>query len=383
MSMLRLLLREIGHRKLNFLLGLLSVVAAVVLFVAVLTMSDASQRETVRLMRDMGFNILIVPKNTDMADFWSEDFAREEMPEEYVHRLANSGIITIRHLVATLQKKVRIARGEREQDALLTGVLPEIPVRGGEKKPPMGYTIPRGKVFVGFDIARSLKVKEGDTIGISGKDFVVERCLQETGSKDDIRIYGDLHDVQEVLAKPGRINTIEALRCLCEGVDLGGVRESIANVLPDTSITERGSIAVARAETRKMVEKYAAFIIPTIFLVCAVWVGLLALSNVRERRQEIGILRALGFGSGRIASLFLGRAILLGLIGAVLGFAVGTGLALRFGPEIFPVTAEKIRPLFGLFGWSVLGAPVICIVASYLPAIVAITQDPAETLRQE
>jgi ABC-type antimicrobial peptide transport system permease subunit len=166
-------------------------------------------------------------------------------------------------------------------------------------------------------------------------------------------------------------------------VDLGGVRESIANVLPDTSITERGSIAVARAETRKMVEKYAAFIIPTIFLVCAVWVGLLALSNVRERRQEIGILRALGFGSGRIASLFLGRAILLGLIGAVLGFAVGTGLALRFGPEIFPVTAEKIRPLFGLFGWSVLGAPVICIVASYLPAIVAITQDPAETLRQE
>jgi len=108
MSMLRLLLKEIRHRKLNFLLGLVAVAAAVVLFVAVLTMSDASQRETTRLMRDMGFNILIVPKNTDMTDFWSEDFAKEEMPEEYVHRLAHSGIMTIRHLVATLQKKVGI-----------------------------------------------------------------------------------------------------------------------------------------------------------------------------------------------------------------------------------------------------------------------------------
>ncbi len=379
MSMLRLLFKEMAHRKLNFLLGLVSVVAAVALFVAVLTMSNASERETVQLMRDLGFNVLIVPKNTNMTDFWSEDFATEEMSEDYVHKLANSGIITIRHLVATLQKKITLSN----QKVLLTGVLPETPVRGKEKKPDMGYSIPRGKVYVGFELARVLKLNEGDTITLLGKDFVVERCLQETGSKDDIRIYGDLHDVQEVLGKPGKINAIEALRCLCQGAQLGNVRETIAEVLPETNVTERGSIAVARAETRKMVEKYAAFIIPTVFLVSAVWVGLLSLSNVRERRQEIGILRALGFGSGRIASLFLGKAVLLGLIGAAIGFAVGTGLALQFGPEIFRVTAGKIEPVFRLLGWSAVGAPAICALASYLPAIVAVTQDPAVTLMEE
>ncbi|NQT83686.1 FtsX-like permease family protein [bacterium] len=379
MSMLRMLIKEIAHRKLNFLLGLVSVAAAVALLVSVLTMSDASERETVRLMRDMGFNILIVPKNTDMADFWSEDFAKEEMPEEYVHDLANSGIITIRHLVATLQKKIVW----RDRKVLLTGVLPEAPVRGREKKPPMGYTIPRGRVYVGFELARSLKIKEGGTITILGKDFVVERCLQEAGSKDDIRIYGDLHDVQEVLRKPGKINVIEALRCLCTGVELADVRESIARVLPNTNVAERGSIAVARAETRKMVEKYAAFIIPTVFLVCAVWVGLLSLSNVRERRQEIGILRALGFGSGRIATLFLGKAFLLGLLGAAVGFAVGTGIALQFGPQIFHLTAKKINPVYALLVWSAVGSPALCALASYLPAVVAITQDPAVTLQEE
>jgi putative ABC transport system permease protein len=378
-SILRLLLREITHRKLNFLLGLVSVMAAVALLVAVLTMSDASQRETTRLMRNLGFNILIVPKNTDMADFWSDDFASQEMPEEYVHKLANSGIMDIRHLVATLQKKIVW----RDRTVLLTGVLPEVPVVGREKKPPMIYGIPRGKVYVGSELARSFKITKGDTITIMGKSFVVEGCLQETGSKDDIRIRGDLHDVQEVLGKPGKINAIEALRCLCQGAQLGSLRENIAKALPDTKVTEFRSIAVARAETRKMVEKYAAFVIPTVFLVCAVWVGLLALSNVRERRQEIGIMRALGFGSGRIASLFLGRAALLGVIGAVVGFAVGTGLALEIGPEIFRLTAKKITPVFSLLGWSAVGAPALCTLASYLPAIVAITQDPAVTLREE
>jgi len=379
MSIARLVLREIAHRKLNFLSGVVSVVAAVALFVAVLTMSDASQRETTRLMRDMGFNILIVPKNTDMGDFWSEDFATEEMPEEYVHRLANSKHIMVRHLVATLQKKVTW----RDRKVLLTGVLPEVPVRGVEKKPPMGFSIPRGKVYLGFELARSMKIKEGDTINILGRDFLVERCLQEAGSKDDIRIYGHLHDVQQVLSKPGRINAIEALGCICEGARLPTIRQSIAKALPETKVTEFRSLAVARAETRRMVEKYAAFFIPTVFLVCAVWVGLLALSNVRERRQEIGILRALGFGSARIAVLFLSKAVLLGLIGAAVGFAAGTGVALQFGPEIFRLTAKKISPVFGLLVWSAVAAPAICALASYLPAIVAITQDPAVTLREE
>jgi ABC-type lipoprotein release transport system permease subunit len=265
----------------------------------------------------------------------------------------------------------------------LTGVLPEVPIKGAAKKPPMGFRIPRGKVYVGYELANGLRLKAGDTVNVLGKDFVVERCLLESGSKDDIRIYGHLHDIQEILGSPGKINAIEALGCRCEGERLPTIRKSIAKALPETKVTELRSIAVARAETREMVENYAAFLIPTVFLICAVWVGFLALSNVRERRQEIGILRALGFRSGRIAALFLGRAVFLGLLGAAAGFAVGTALALRFGPQIFRLTSAKITPVLSLLGWSLAGAAALCAVASYLPTIVAVTQDPAVTLRDE
>ncbi len=379
MSVGRLLLREIHHRVLSFVLGLIAVVVAVALAVAVLTMCDAADQETTRLMRNMGFNVLIVPKGTDMGDFWSEDFARKDMPEEYVHRLAQSDMVTIRHLVARLQSKIEW----RQRKVLLTGILPEVPMMHLLPKSPMGLEIPDGTVYLGHEVWRSMGISEGDTIELGDRSFVVGKCLAEKGGKDDIRIYGHLHDVQRILGMPGRINEIEALSCQCTGQRFPHIREDLARALPDTYVTEYWPIAEARTETRRMMDRYAAFVVPAVVLVSGLWVGLLALSNVRERRGEIGILRALGVGSGRVALLFMGKAIVLGLVGGGIGFALGTGLALHFGPQVFPLTANKIAPLFPLLPWSLAGAPVVCAVAAYLPAMLAVMQDPAVALREE
>ena len=378
MSVFRLVLKEIAHRKLNFLLAGIAVAAAVTLFVSILTMGQASEREARRLMRDMGFNLRIIPKDTDMEDFWSKDFAEREMPEEYVRRLASDPALAVNHLVATLQKKVTW----RDRQVLLTGILPEVSPPG-KPESPMSFAIKEGTVYVGFELARALGLKQGDMIDILGKQFTVAKCLPETGSKDDIRIYGHLHDIQKILGKEGKVNEIKAIHCLCFGADLGTLRSRLAQSFPDTQVTELKSIALARAETTEMVEKYVAFLMPAVLLVCAAWIGVLAMMNVRERRQEVGILRALGFGSGKIASLFLCKAVIIGLIGAGLGFALGTALALRFGPGIFKVTAATMVPAYGLLWWSVAIAPLLAAIASFLPTVVAVTQDPAVTLMEE
>ena len=54
-------LREIQYRKFNFLLTVLGVSVAVALVVVFITMTKASQNETRRLTRDMGFNLKIIP----------------------------------------------------------------------------------------------------------------------------------------------------------------------------------------------------------------------------------------------------------------------------------------------------------------------------------
>jgi len=377
MSITRLILREIQHRKLNFWGGVVAVVGAVALSVAILTVAGALQRETTRVMHNLGCNLLILAEDTDMLQFWSEDFAREEMPEQYVYRLANSGIMTIRHLVARLEKKTQW----RGREVLLTGILPVVPMAQRIQEPPSESTILPGTAYVGFALAQSLKIKVGDTITFGPKQLVVQRCLEETGSPDDIRIYAHLHDVQALSGKAGRINGIQALASL--GTSLATIRNDVTRVLPDTKVIEFTPITATRTRTHRMVEKYAAFVILAVLLAAGIWIALLTLGNVRERRVEVGVFRAMGLGSTPITALFLGKAALVGLIGAAAGFALGTWLALYLGPQIFPLTATKMTPMLSLFIWALLGAPLLCVIASYLPTIYAILQDPAEILREE
>jgi len=353
------------------------VVGAVALSVAIITVAGALRRETTRVMHNLGCNLLILPQNTDMLQFWSEDFAREEMPERYVHRLADSGITTVQHLVARLQKKTEW----RGREVLLTGILPVVPIAHRTEKPPTELTILPGAAYVGFALARSLNIRVGDSIAFGDKQLLVQRCLGETGSQDDIRIYAHLHEVQAFLGKPGRINEIQALAVV--GASLATIRNDVARVLPDTKVIEFAPVTAARTRTHEMVEKYAVFIVLAVLLAAGISIALLTLGNVRERRMEIGVFRAVGIGSAQIAALFLSKAVSVGLIGAAVGFALGTWLALHFGPQVFPLTATKITPMLSLFVWSLLGAPLLCVIASYLPTVHAIVQDPGEILREE
>ncbi len=379
MSIMRLLLREIRHRKLSFLLGLLAITATVALFVALMTMGQASNRETKRLMRNLGFNMLILPQEADLADYWAADCSKADMPEEYVQRLAGTPGISADHYVATLAKRVKW----KSHTVVLTGVLPERTAIDARKKTPMGYDIPRGSCYVGYTLAHDLGIQRKDTIDLLGKEIVVKRVLLQAGSKDDIRIYAHLHDVQEILEMPGRINAIQVLQCLCVGDSFAALKQQVSAVLPDTYAIQLRDIAVARSATRQMVEEHVGFILAVVLGICAAWIGLLSLLNVQRRRQEIGILHALGFSSSRIAALFLGRAALVGLVGAMVGFVGGTALALHVGPEIFQLTYSNIRPAYDLFVPVAFATPLFAMLASFLPAMAAVTQDPATVLREE
>ena len=380
MSVVHLIIKEVRHRVFSFSLAAVAVFAAVAISVGLVTTIAAQQRETVRLMRNLGFNLLILPQGADLAQFWRDDYTTAEMPEEHVYRLGKSKLVTVRHLVARLQQRIEW----RGMTILLTGILPELPEGHRAPKSPMGMEIEPGVAYVGYQIARRLGITEGDEISFGDVGLRVTRLIPEKGDKDDIRIYAYLHDVQKALGKPDTINEIEALGCLCGGErNIDRLRREVTGVLPGTYVMEMATIAQARQETRGMVDKAAGYIIPAVLVVCGLWVGVLALNNVRQRRAEIGVFRAMGVGTGPVAAVFLGRAVLIGLVGSVLGFAVGSWLALSLGPRLFQHTARSISLEWPLLGWSVLLATVLCLVAAYIPTLIAITQDPAEVLREE
>jgi len=101
---------------------------------------------------------------------------------------------------------------------------------------------------------------------------------------------------------------------------------------------------------------------------------------VRERTQEIGLLRAIGARRTRIAQLFVGEAMLLSAIGGIGGLALGLGIVV-LAHWTLPSMPARIAPLYVLLALVI--AVAIGLVAGVLPARSAARLEPLDALRAE
>mgnify|MGYP001062315111 CR=1 FL=1 len=134
-----------------------------------------------------------------------------------------------------------------------------------------------------------------------------------------------------------------------------------------------------------------------VILIAAVGIINTMLMAVMERTREIGTMRALGFGSGSVVSLFLWEGALIGVFGSILGAAIGVGgalfldfLAIDMSGVMSGVGFESMVPmrmvLYTEVNWMfvarviVLGVGV-ALLATLIPARRAARVQPAEALR--
>ncbi|MHC4325946.1 MAG: ABC transporter permease [Planctomycetota bacterium] len=428
MTIWNLLIREILHRKMNFALAVLSVMVASGSLIGSVTLlrihdihtgklleqkqAELEQRmarlkdDTRKAMLKLGFNIVILPKDQNLSDWYADDYASKYMPEDYVHKLADSGIVTVRHFLPSLQQKIEWP--ERKRKIILVGTRGEVPNLHKSLVKPLVQSVPPGTIMLGHELHRSMDIKVGDDIELMGKSFEVKTCYKERGNKDDITAWIYLAEAQELLDKKGKINAILALECLCTTDALPKIRQEIAGILADTQVIERGSRAIARAEARTKVEeqarlaiekeksarqnlravreRLASILTPVVVTACAVWIAILGFTNVRARRREIGILRAVGVRSRHVMLMFVSRHVLLGVFGGALGFVAGVLAAVYFGAAN---EGPQIRMTDMNFSWATLllasvgGAAALAVIAGWIPTIVAARQDPADVLRND
>jgi putative ABC transport system permease protein len=107
---------------------------------------------------------------------------------------------------------------------------------------------------------------------------------------------------------------------------------------------------------------------------------------VRERRQEIAVLKTLGFPSPLVMSLILGEALLIGILGGLVGLVLSKVL-LGILPNV-PVVGDIVAtyPNFGLsVPTAALGlgiALLLGLAAGFFPAVTGYRARIADTLRQ-
>ncbi|MGF1578490.1 MAG: ABC transporter permease [Gemmataceae bacterium] len=387
-----------------------------------------------KAMLQLKFNVWIVSGEEDLGDLSAESLAVETIPYEYCKKIADSKEMTIiNHLLPQVQK--RTAWTEKDNYSLyVIGIEREVPFAHRKPKKDLLPAVPPGMIIVGHALGKKFKLKKGQEVQFRGKKFKIARVHRERGNRDDKTIFMNLRqcqDLYDMKDKKGQylINAILAIECNCASIDrIGEIRTAIKKILPDVSVQEKFNAATARAVARNETKKTAikekerrkvealkalqeqkqqqdaeleqtqrdrndiqanyemvvSILLPLAIVASLIWLGFTMLGNVRERISEIGILRALGLSSGHVYALFLTRAVLVGVIGAVVGYAIGVAggvMAVAVAdPEATSATNHYVNPML-LIG-VVVTAPTLSALVTWLSATIAAQQDPAVVLRE-
>jgi len=350
-----------------------------------------------RLMKKLGFNLMILHEDQRLSN---PDAETKYLPESYVQKLTGVDLMLINHVLPFLEQKVWWP--EQKRWVTLVGTRGEVFVKQKWQKR-LVERVSGGKIILGYELHRSLGLKKGDTVKLLQRDFRVHACLAPNGFAEDEKMWMDLDQAQELLHKEDKITGILALQCNCSGSDATTLRKRLLEILPGTQVREHRSHLLTRAEARRREaqkaereiaelaktqadlqaqrRRTAGVLAPLVILACVLWLAFLSWGNARQRRQEIAILRAIGLRAGHILLLFLGKAGLIGLAGAILGCAAGIGTAAVWAAAEPGIVRPPLDP--SLLLACVALAPLLSMLAAWLPALAASAADPVAILSEE
>jgi putative ABC transport system permease protein len=337
-------------------------------------------------MAQMGNNLLFVPRDASVDGYYSARGVQAEMPYAKAEELCARCPVTSKHathFVAKFQRRVKLGGGE----VILTGFHV---IHGGHRpKEPrrrrsfLDDPLEPGHVIAGSEAARLAELRKGDKLTVEGREFTVKYVLPEFGVLDDSRVWARLDEIQELYGKPGVVHGVDALGCMCSGPYFEKIKTETASALPELRMLHRSVVAGTRLKSRKAVEGVGAVVVLIVMILGAVAIVAMMVSEVRERRREIGVLLAMGASGTRIALMFLPKIVLVGALGGLVGWALGTVLAVWAGPAIGGLGPEiKIRVFTGLASRTAVFGAIFALLAS-LPGLVrAVRMDPVDALRE-
>jgi putative ABC transport system permease protein len=256
-------------------------------------------------------------------------------------------------------------------------------------------------LLVGEHLADELAVHPGDSLVVAGKKHRVSGILS-TGAAEDGQIVAPLALAQEILGKPGAVRRIY-VSALTKPEDAFARRDpktmspemferwNCSPYAQSIAYQLQGAIPHSHAEQIRQVAQNEGTVLSRItglmllVTLAALFASALAVSaamatTIFERRAEVGLMKALGAGTFAVAALFFAEALLLALLGGVVGFAAGSLLAHQIGRSIFN-SQISIEPV--LFPVILAIAVVVTFAGSAAAIRRAVKFDPVFALRGE
>ena len=201
--------------------------------------------------------------------------------------------------------------------------------------------------------------------------------ILQTGAAEDSRIYLSLRDFEAWTQT--RPSTIEvAVSGTPE--EVSSVLQKLSEALPEADV--RPVRQIMEGEARVLGKTRATLLATAVLIILTATLCVLATLTgwVFDRRRDFAIMKALGASQRLISGFVAAEAVLLGGIGAVIGFGFGLGGAAWIGRANFHA---PVVPRFSVFPAILAGSVAVALIAAILPIFMLRRVQPAMILRGE
>ena len=394
MKLYKIVAKDTMRRRRRALYTALGVAIGVAAVIAVMTISRAGETKIYAELDKYGPNLVVSPAINDVdlqlgnlrlgsLAVGDNYIPQDTLPE--IREIADGAIreelgIEDEGDIATIAPKLYINTEILDTSVMVVGFKPNEErlikswwvVSSGE------YPKQQDEAILGSWASSALGVDIGDSFSLQDQQIKVTGILEETGSADDYQIFIPLQTVQTAFKKEGLLSSID-IRALCLGCPVEIIADAINENIVGVRAVAVKQIAASEMNLMGKVNRFMMALAGITLVVGVFGVINTMLSSVYERIRDIGIMKAVGASRSQVIKMFLYEAIVIGLVGGLLGFGVGTLLSYVIGPIIFEDLAVNWVPtyIFPALGIAIL----VAAVASVYPAYRASRISVADSIR--
>ena len=356
----RIVRRLFAAQRGRLLVILLALGASAALTAALLNLQVDARDRLTKEFRVFGANIIVAPRDTKSSsagvvtlDESIVDKVRQSLPPR---ASADSYL----YLVASVSS----ANSAQPVNAVLAGKRTEKIDPSSAPAASVSLRDNQNLCLVGVKAAQQLHLQPGDRLTLQN-DKMHESCISEIadsrGDAQDSQIVVNLDAAQRLASLPNKVSLIQ----LSVPGTPREIRDYIATLTQNIPAADVHGLRQFTDAEAKIYTRVSGLLTATTALVLAL-TGLCvmaAMTNVAmERKNDVGLMKAIGGATRRVLRLFLAEAALLGLAGGIVGAAAGLLLSIWLGKTVFGVAA---RPRLIVYPVSVALTILVAIVSSY------------------
>ncbi len=238
----------------------------------------------------------------------------------------------------------------------------------------------KGYILAGINLKNALKLEEGSNIELSGnnitRNFIISGFFERGGPEDSFFLM-TIEDAREILSIQEGYHII-LIKAKTERLEI--ITQEIERMVSNVIVKTIRQVAFAEESLLRKIQLLMVLVTIVIIFATGISVGSTMGANVLERRNEIGLMKALGATKKGISLFYLGEAFLTGLAGGFWGFILSIIFLQMVSKGAFGSYASIpiYMPLL-----SLLAGILISILSSYFPVRNAMKYNPSVILREE